>query len=331
MTDRIKSTDSAAALAVKVNSLMDSVDLLASAGGTFISSTPGTSDLLVFDSGWKNKTLTAGDVVFGSSTSNTFGLVISPTAFTSKSESTAPNFASDYLLIYDSGSNTVKKVKPNTLANASGATGQIQYTGSSGLLASLSSFSIDPATGKVSAASLVTTGSLGVGVSSPGYRVDALGDINASGVYRVGGTSVLTGTTLGSTIINSSLSSLGTLNALSVSGATSLASLTCPTVNGNVNFLGIISGRNDNIVTVSASTTVSSQLTYAVASNGITLTLPASPSIGDKIWFCPTSLSVNSWTVAYNGNSIVGLSENLVIDTFKSFALLWSGSTWLLV
>jgi hypothetical protein len=67
---------------------------------------------------------------------------------------------------------------------------------------------------------IASDGKLGVGVLSPTYQLDvAAGDANlASGDYRIGGTSVLNATTLGSGVVNSSLTSVGTLTDLTVAG-----------------------------------------------------------------------------------------------------------------
>lgn len=65
-----------------------------------------------------------------------------------------------------------------------------------------------------------SSGQLGVGVAGPSYQLDvAAGDANlASGDYRIGGTSVLNSTTLGSEVVNSSLTSIGSLTGLDVDG-----------------------------------------------------------------------------------------------------------------
>lgn len=58
-----------------------------------------------------------------------------------------------------------------------------------------------------------------VGVAkAPAYTLDVNGVINAVTNYKVGGTDVLNSTTLGSTVVASSLTSVGTLSSLSVSG-----------------------------------------------------------------------------------------------------------------
>lgn len=63
---------------------------------------------------------------------------------------------------------------------------------------------------------------VGICSSSPSYPLDVTGVINTSTGYWIGGTSALSSDTLGSNIVNSSLSSLGTLSALSVTGNVNL-------------------------------------------------------------------------------------------------------------
>jgi hypothetical protein len=61
-------------------------------------------------------------------------------------------------------------------------------------------------------------GMVGVNTDSPNHVLDITGNVNTSTVYKIGGTDVLTSTTLGSGIINSNLTSVGTLGSVNVSG-----------------------------------------------------------------------------------------------------------------
>jgi ethanolamine utilization microcompartment shell protein EutS len=63
-----------------------------------------------------------------------------------------------------------------------------------------------------------TNNRIGIVNSTPSYTMDVNGDINTSTDYNIGGTQVLSSTTLGSGIVNSSLTSVGTLTSLDVSG-----------------------------------------------------------------------------------------------------------------
>ena len=54
---KLKNTDSLAQWADKVNSLIGTIEGFLQTGGAFTSSSPSSADLLVYDAGWKNKTL----------------------------------------------------------------------------------------------------------------------------------------------------------------------------------------------------------------------------------------------------------------------------------
>lgn len=76
-----------------------------------------------------------------------------------------------------------------------------------------------------------------------------------------------------------------------------------------------------------------STLRYLVdtTSVAITATLPATPNTGEAIYFVDGggNYSTNNLTVNRNGNTIMGLSEDLTVDTNNSnFGLVWSGTTW---
>ena len=63
------------------------------------------------------------------------------------------------------------------------------------------------------------------------------------------------------------------------------------------------------------------------ASSAITLTLPASPSTGDAIDILNNTTLIH--TVARNGSTIQGLSEDLSINqSGVSFKIWYTGSTW---
>ena len=66
----------------------------------------------------------------------------------------------------------------------------------------------------------INVGNVGIGTTQPVYSLDVSnGDVNTDlGVYRVDGTQVLSSTTLGSGVVNSSLTSVGDLTDLNVVG-----------------------------------------------------------------------------------------------------------------
>lgn len=67
------------------------------------------------------------------------------------------------------------------------------------------------------------SGNVGIGTDTPTRPLDVVGAINTNAAYQLGGTQVLSGSTLGSSIVNSSLTNVGTLGSLNVSGNALLA------------------------------------------------------------------------------------------------------------
>lgn len=66
-------------------------------------------------------------------------------------------------------------------------------------------------------------------------------------------------------------------------------------------------------------------------SNIVTATLPASPSSGDAMYFADAggAFSTNNLIIGRNGNTIMGLSEDMTISTNNtSTGLAYNGSTW---
>ena len=66
-------------------------------------------------------------------------------------------------------------------------------------------------------------------------------------------------------------------------------------------------------------------------SNTVTATLPASPAAGDAIFFADMGgvYSTNNLTILRNGNSIMGISEDLTMSADgTAFGLCWNGTTW---
>ena len=73
-------------------------------------------------------------------------------------------------------------------------------------------------TNSVQRALIDNNGNLGVGITNPSYPLDIVGDINTTTDYNISGTQVLSSTTLGSSVVNSSLQNLGTLTSATISG-----------------------------------------------------------------------------------------------------------------
>jgi hypothetical protein len=61
----------------------------------------------------------------------------------------------------------------------------------------------------------------------------------------------------------------------------------------------------------------------------VTITLPASPAIGDEpIWVTHIVGTSNTLTIARNGNPIMGLAEDLVVDAnYASVSFRWAGAS----
>lgn len=89
-----------------------------------------------------------------------------------------------------------------------------------------------------------------------------------------------------------------------------------------------IGGGGAAITVLTSNTTLEASSVYMInASSAITLTLPASPSTGDAIDILNNTTL--SHTVARNGSTIQGLSEDLVInESGVKFKIWYTGSTW---
>lgn len=80
---------------------------------------------------------------------------------------------------------------------------------------------------------------VGINSQSPCCELDVTGSINVSGDYKIGGTTVLSSSTLGSSITSSSLTSLGTLSHLDVSGNTRIGISSTLVVDVSTNRVGV--------------------------------------------------------------------------------------------
>lgn len=422
---RLKSTDSLAQWADKVNTLMDSVDSFTQTSGSITTTSPATKDLAVYNSGWKNYALT-GDITLNLSGS-TLTTKIEDTFISGKTDLGAGvASASDYILIFDasevSGSRIKKTLVSNiqTTVSVAGSDKQIQFNdggsfgGATGVIYTKGTNTFK-AYGPVETGAITVSGTASVtgnltvdtnvlyvdttnnriGVNNtPSYPLDVTGVINTSSTYNINGNIVLSSTALGSGITSSSLTTIGTLSTLNVSGSASVNSLTVTNniavngaattstfagnvgITGTLNVTGLITGSisgnagtvtngvyttgdqtiggnktfsntiSGNITGTASINTPSASMstitgTQSVVAGGVysinittssqTLTLPTSPATGSKISFYPISSSITTYTIARGGtNTIMGLSENLVVDLKVPFDLLYNGTTWVL-
>ena len=114
---------------------------------------------------------------------------------------------------------------------------------------------------------------VGIGTINPGYKLDVSGDINTEGVYRVNGTEVLSSTTLGSGIVNSSLTSVGSLTSLVVSGDLTVDTNTLY-VDSASNFVGIGTTNPQYDLDVSGNVNVGGEITVdGLQIGGVTATV----------------------------------------------------------
>ena len=96
---------------------------------------------------------------------------------------------------------------------------------------------------------VIDGGNLGIANSTPNHPLDVTGDINTSTDYNIGSTQVLSGTTLGSTVVNSSLTSIGTLTSLTISGNLTVDTTTL-FVDSSGNEVGIGTNNPGNVLHV---------------------------------------------------------------------------------
>lgn len=111
------------------------------------------------------------------------------------------------------------------------------------------------------------------GFKSPGFTVDPLGALVSDSIdtalLKLSGVSVLDTTTLGSTVVNSSLTNLGTLTGLTVNGTSAISITTTgtitivPTVVGNINNMNIgnITPGTGSFTAVSGDTIIANTIT----------------------------------------------------------------------
>ena len=82
-----------------------------------------------------------------------------------------------------------------------------------------------------------------------------------------------------------------------------------------------------DITTTSTSKTLSNLEYCTVTQDNLTITLPSSPSVGDKVMIGIGGDYTNT-TISRNGSNIMGLAENMVIDSgYVTLSLIYINST----
>ena len=400
-TSRLKSSDSLAQWAQKTNQLADQVDVISATSGSIGGSGYTSGQIAAYGTSWIN--YTPGADLSSAISGGNINFTITAAAFTNKNAIIVPVApSSDYLLIYEASSTSVKKVNPQYIVTPGGNPTFVQFN-NAGALGGATGFTFSAGVLTVPTGLTINTnnlyvagGNVGIGNVIPVQPLDVTGNIATSTAYYVGGNSVLSATTLGASVVSSSLTSVGTLSTLTVSGSpgtlsvsgagvfnSSLASASlsvtglvtvgttlgvtgaatlsstlgvtgaatlsstlgvtgvttlsstlgvtgAATFSSSVTVTGVLRGRTNVTLQSTSLNPVVAQTTYIVTATGITLTLPASPTAGDRIGFQPASSSINSYTIARNGNTIMGLSSDLTVDSAAPFDLVYTGSGWVL-
>lgn len=99
------------------------------------------------------------------------------------------------------------------------------------------------------------------GFESPGFTVDSAGNINFLGSLKSNGITLLTPTALSSSVVNSSLTRVGTLDSLSVNGTVNILGNSAITVNTS-GTITISSGETGTINNVNIGTTTPGTATF---------------------------------------------------------------------
>lgn len=342
---RLGPKDNLSTWAEKTNSIINVVENFMLSSGSIVSQgSPNSSQMIVWDSTnsqYTNKDL-IGPITIGNSTSTTFSFAVQPSFITDLTEKTIAT-GNDYVMIYDDSGSALKKAKISAIQTSQAAAGndtQVQYN-QGGVFGASSGLTFNYTTNTLSISNALVVGTtklvvsgtnVGIGTSTPSYPLDVAGSVNLSSgnTYRIGGNTVLSSTALGSSVVSSSLQSVGTLSSLTVSGTTNLQGSTTVSntlIANSFSSSGTVSG---NIL--QATTSLSSPLITADTlniSNGI--------SIGTQTNLNPTYFSAFSSNNTNDDGSYIfnfyriitgGITANKILGKFVFYGLDSSGSTY---
>jgi hypothetical protein len=193
--------------------------------------------------------------------------------------------ASDYLLVHDTTSQSLKKVSLSIIT-PDVPTGAILFGSPT------DSYTWD-------SANLFwndTLNRLGINTNTPSYPLDVIGNVNAYGNYHIDATVVLTATTLGSGVLNSSLQTLGTIST-GVWNGTIIA--------GQYGGTGV--NNSGKTITISGNTVIGSS-THTVSlltSANTSVTLPITGTLATLAGL----ETLTNKTLAAGSNTITGLTN----------------------
>lgn len=310
---RLKSTDSLAQWADKLNLLMDSVDSFTQTSGSITTTSPATKDLAVYNSGWKNYALT-GDLTLNLSGS-TLTTKIEDTFISGRTDLGAGvASASDYILIFDASEVAGARIKKTLVSNiqtstsVAGSNTQLQFNdagsfgGATGVIYTKGTNTFK-AYGPVETGAITVTGTGSisgnltvktnvlfvdttnnrVGVNNtPSYPLDITGNINTSSAYLIGGVQVLSSTTLANTVTSAAgLTTIGTLSSLSVSGGATISgalSANSLTITNNIAVQGSGTSSFTGNMTIAGNVTVDTNTFFIDSVNNRVGILTVSPT-----------------------------------------------------
>jgi hypothetical protein len=160
-----------------------------------------------------------------------------------------------------------------------------------------------------------STGNIGLGTDTPAYKLDVVGDTNIStgSVYRINGTSVLSSTTLGSGVITSSLTSVGTITT----GTWNATIITGQYGGTGVNNAGKTITLGGNLITSGAfalTLTLSNTTNVTLPTSGTLATLAGSEALTNK-----TYNNVNITAPASPATLTIGSGKTLSVSNSLTF------------